>query len=87
MFVFACVVSKMSIYHLDNDWPLAYQQHDLETRRASITGNWKIFYRCCHMNEELNVEWQQLNMDIWVRFFLFFFLIYFCFFSILLFLL
>lgn len=57
---------------MENDWPLALQVHDLETRRASIMGNWKIFYRCCHMNAELNMEWHQLNIDIWVRLFTFF---------------
>jgi len=58
---------------MEEDWPLIFQSYDSEMRRVSITGNWKIFYRCCELNNELNEEWDQLNYDIWVRFYVSYF--------------
>lgn len=41
----------------------------------AIRGYWSSFYRRFSLNEELNIEWKQINEEIWVRFsFLFCFL-------------
>lgn len=55
-------------------WPPAFKCHDFVQTKVLIT-DLKFLHRRCIMNEELNVEWTQLNEDIWVRFMFFVILI------------